>query len=254
MTTNTPPIRVGLDSINRDKMRSLKDKFAGERIFIIGNGPSLNKHDLKKLDQEYSFGVNSIFLKEKSGFKPTFYSVEDSHVVDDNLEQIINYQTNIKFFLSLYKDKLPADKNVIFVDGDLGFYRRTHPFGGVPRFSRDASEVVFTGQSVTIMNLQIAFYMGFSEFYLIGMDFNYIKPDSVIETGLTWQSTEDDPNHFDPSYFGPGKKWHDPQLDKVELNYRHAKSAIEMSGRRIYNASIGGKLEVFQRVDWESLW
>ena len=85
------------------------------------------------------------------------------------------------------------------------------------------------------------------------MDFHYEKSKSVITSGLTWQSTEDDVNHFDPRYFGAGKKWHDPQLDKVKLNYELAKKVFESDGRQIINASVGGKLDLFPRRDYCAL-
>lgn len=248
------PSRFGISEIQRKKLSSFRDRYKNERVFIIGNGPSLNKHDLSLLKNEYSFGVNSIFLKtDATGFVPSFYVVEDSHVIDDNLERIIEYKVPYKFFLARYSDKIPETENVYFMDSDLGFYRGDHPFRSIPRFSRNASEVVFAGQSVTMISLQLAYFMGFSEFYLIGMDFNYVKPDSIIENGKTWISTEDDPNHFDPSYFGAGKKWHDPQLDGVRLNYEYVQKVFELSGRTIKNATIGGKLEIFERVDYYSL-
>ena len=51
-------------------------KYASKRCFIIGNGPSLNQHDLKLLSNEYTFGVNSLFYKSnETGFMPTFYVV-----------------------------------------------------------------------------------------------------------------------------------------------------------------------------------
>ena len=235
-------------------LRNYHDKYEGERCFIIGNGPSLNKHDLSKLNGEFTIGVNSIFLKtELEGFRPTFYVVEDGHVLDDNLEAISDYDVEHKFILAHYKDKLKASQNIVWLPADLGFYRGAHPFGGVPRFSRDISDVVYAGQSVTHINMQLAYYMGFSEVYLIGMDFHYEKPESVITKGLTWISTEDDPNHFDPRYFGAGKKWHDPQLDKVALNYTHARKVYERAGRKLQNATHGGKLEIFDRVDYDSL-
>ena len=61
---------------------------------------------------------------------------------------------------------------------------------------------------------------GFSEVYLIGMDFSYSLPESTEIEGCNYTSQEDDPNHFHPDYFGKGKKWHDPQLDRVLLNYQ----------------------------------
>ena len=70
---------------------------------------------------------------------------------------------------------------------------------------------------------------------------------------MTITSTDDDPNHFHPDYFGKGKKWHDPQLDQVRTCYEYAKNVFEEHGRRIYNASKGGKLEVFPRVEYDTL-
>lgn len=246
--------RVEISDRQREKISFFRNRYNNERVFIIGNGPSLNKHDLSLLKKEFCFGVNSIFLKsDDDGFLPSFYVVEDSHVVDDNLVRIIDYEAPNKFFLAHYKEKIPETENVFFMDSDLGFYRPSHPFCGIPRFSRNASDVIFAGQTVTMISLQLAYYMGFSEIYLIGMDFNYVKPDSVIENGKTWTSTEDDPNHFDPRYFGAGKKWHDPQLDKVKINYELARQVFELNGRTIRNATIGGKLEVFERVDYLSL-
>jgi hypothetical protein len=103
------------------------------------------------------------------------------------------------------------------------------------------------------MNLQLAFYMGFSEVYLIGMDFSYAVPQSTTIEGANYTSNEDDPNHFHPEYFGKGKKWHDPMLDRVAMNYEKAKEAFGADGRTIYNATVGGKLEIFPRTEYASL-
>jgi hypothetical protein len=237
-----------------EKLAGLKDKFKGERCFIIGNGPSLNLCDLTKLNKEYSFGVNGIFYKTKElGFKPYFYTVEDNHVVADNLEEINKFECKYRFFPYQYKNTIKLDERTILLPMDTGFYREHHPSYCIPRFSKDISDVVYAGQSVTIMNLQIAYYLGFSEVYLIGMDFSYTLPESTVVEGCNYTSQEDDINHFHPDYFGKGKKWHDPQLERVLANYQKCKEAFEEDGRKIINATIGGKLEVFQRVDYGSL-
>src|SRR5512142_2825775 len=48
------------DSIAR--LGEWKDKYKGQRAFIIGNGPSLNQTDLSKLRDEFTFGLNRIYL------------------------------------------------------------------------------------------------------------------------------------------------------------------------------------------------
>jgi hypothetical protein len=203
----------------RAEIRALHNIHQGERCFILGNGPSLNKCDLSLLKDEYSFAVNGIFYKtEEMGYKPNFYMVEDNHVITDNITQINNFKCDYKFFPAHYGNQIVPDATTIFIPSDFGFYRRGHPNYCVPQFSKDISNVIYTGQSVTMMQLQLAYYLGFSEVYLIGMDFSYDLPESTEVDGVNYTSQADDPNHFHPDYFGKGKKWHDPKLDRVLEN------------------------------------
>ncbi len=242
----------GFDS---KKLKALQNKFKGKRCFVLGNGPSLNKTDLRLLENEYSFAVNGIFYKtEEVGYKPTFYVVEDRHVMGDNVEKINAFDCEYKFFPSAYKKKVTNRKNTLFFNMDVGFYVEKSKHFERPRFSKDCSQVIYCGQSVTFINLQLAYYLGFSEIYLIGMDFSYVIPDSVKKIkGAVIESTEDDVNHFHPDYFGKGKKWHDPKLHNVLASYKLHKQVFEADGRKILNATAGGKLELFERVDYNSL-
>ncbi|GAL22076.1 hypothetical protein JCM19235_2770 [Vibrio maritimus] len=236
------------------KIKQLKNKFKGERCFILGNGPSLNKCDLSLLEGEYTFGVNGIYYKHQSeGFKPTFYVVEDRHVMSDNLVEINDFDCEYKFFPVDYKHLLSNHKNCLFFNMDTGFYQKPSSYYSIPRFSMEADRVLYCGQSVTMINLQLAAYLGFDEVYLIGMDFSYDIPKSAVIEDTTITSTEDDPNHFHPDYFGAGKKWHDPQLDKVLLSYKMMDLIYKAQGKSIINATVGGKLELFERVDYYSI-
>ncbi|RJG41756.1 DUF115 domain-containing protein [Mesorhizobium sp. DCY119] len=250
--TNDEPLHLTPDA---EKLIAFKDRYKGERCFIIGNGPSLNKHDLTKLRNEYTFAVNGIFYKkDEMGFDPTFYIVEDSSVMKENLDAIINYSAQNKFFPTIYRkltDGRANDANFFLMN--RGFYERTSPFFCIPRFSTDAARRVFCGQSVTHINLQLAYYFGFSKVYLIGMDFSYSIPKSAIVKGDLIISTEDDVNHFHSSYFGAGKSWKDPKLHRVKQNYQVARDVFTADGREIFNASIGGKLDVFRRVNYDKL-
>lgn len=241
------------DPPDRDKLRTLYNAFQGERCVIIGNGPSLNRHDLDRIRGEYVFGVNSFFYKTReSGFRPTFYVVEDNAVMIENQEEIRAFDAPFKFFPTNYRKMHPADESTYFFKMNRGFYEKTSPNYCVPRFSTDASEILYCGQSVTFINLQLAFYMGFTEVYLIGMDFDYVIPDSHARRGDLIISDSDDPNHFHKDYFGKGKTWKDPKLDRVGMNYRQARVAFEAVGRKIYNATNGGKLELFERADYDA--
>ncbi|MBK8010972.1 MAG: DUF115 domain-containing protein [Deltaproteobacteria bacterium] len=236
-------------------LRGFKDCHRGQRCFIIGNGPSLNKVNLALLENEVTFGVNGIFYKtEEMGFAPTYYMVEDSHVIRDNLERIKTYaKPRHRFFPSEYRAMLPDIAEASFFLMNRGFYEKKSPNFRLPRFSADISDRIYCGQTVTYMNFQLAYYMGFQRVYLIGVDFSYAIPTSAIVEGTNITSTDDDPNHFHPEYFGKGKKWHDPQLDQVKKGYEFADLVFKWDGRQIFNATKGGELEVFERVDFDSL-
>lgn len=236
------------------RLNRFRNLHAGQRAFIIGNGPSLNRTDLSFLWDEASFGVNGIFyMTDQTGFRPTYYCVEDNHVVEDNLEQIKEYDVSVKFFPHKYRHSIPAERNVYFLPTDWEFYFTSSPHFENPRFSNDIDQVIYVGQTVTYLNMQMAFFMGFSEVYLIGVDFDYqVPPESPVE-GFSILSQDDDPNHFHPEYFGKGKKWHFPKLHNCLKSYEFADRHFRAHGRRILNATVGGKLECFERVDYHSL-
>lgn len=243
-----------LRKLDIECMSQFYNLFKGDRCFIIGNGPSLNKHDLSLLDGEYTFGVNSFYYKTReTGYRPFFYVVEDTSVMNENLDEIRSYYAPFRFFPTSYRDLLPNDPNTFYFRMNRGFYEKSSPNYAVPRFSTDATNVLYCGQSVTYINLQLAYFMGFTEVFLIGMDFDYVIPVSHKRTGDVLLSDTDDPNHFHKDYFGAGKTWKDPKLDRVLMNYRMADLAYSAVGRKIYNATIGGKLEIFDRVDYDAL-
>ncbi|MFN3216055.1 MAG: glycosyltransferase [Acidimicrobiales bacterium] len=242
-------------AVHRRRLEGMRDRHRGERCVVIGNGPSLNAIDLSLLADEVTFGVNGIFLAEETmGFATTYYMVEDSLYMKENVQDVLLYNASHKFFPSEYRtyfDEVP--ENVSFFEMDGRFYSGGSPAHSVPRFSTDFSRRGYCGQSVTILNLQLAYHLGFAEVVLIGMDFSYTIPDSVIREGNHLTSTEDDPNHFHPGYFGVGRTWKDPKLDRVLASYQLAKRVFEQDGRRIVNATAGGALELFPRSDYGEL-
>lgn len=251
---STREVYANTPAPDTDELAQFFNRFQGQRCFIIGNGPSLNRHDLSLLENEYSFGVNSFYYKTReTGFRPTFYVVEDSSVMKENVAEIRAYEAPFKFFPTIYRTLHPKTPNTFFFNMNRGFYEKTSPNYAVPRFSTDASRVLYCGQSVTYINLQLAFFMGFTEVYLIGMDFDYVIPESHKRTGDVLLSDTDDMNHFHKDYFGKGKTWKDPKLDRVLNNYRMANLVFTSVGRKIFNATKGGKLEEFKRVDYDSI-
>lgn len=232
---------------NERRLKALRDQHRGERCFIIGNGPSLNELDLTLLKDECTFGVNAIYTnKEKMGFFPTYYVVEDVFVAEDRKEEINSFHGSTKFFGNYFHYCLDSDDSTIWLNVIFD-YRN---YSNFPNFSTDALRRVWVGGTVSYICMQLAYYMGFSEVILVGFDHSYKIPNDAIVEGNDILSTGDDPNHFDSNYFGEGKRWHDPRVDRMELAYRKAREFFELDGRKIMNATAGGKLEVFDRVDY----
>lgn len=242
----------GLVRPSVERLEELKDSRRGQRAVIIGNGPSLNQTDLDLLKGVPTFGVNGIYYADERLPGPlSYYVVEDTAVFRENTADVLAYGRTAEMFMlpTLYASSCGPEDDPVFFRMNGGFYKADDPSYCRPRFSTNAAEVLYCGQSVTIINLQLAYWLGFTEIALIGMDFSYAVPAGTEVKGNLYTSAGDDPNHFDSRYFGAGKTWKDPKLNRVLANYALAKAIFESDGRRIVNSTVGGALEAFDRVD-----
>lgn len=224
---------------SRERLGAFQNIHAGRRCVIIGNGPSLNKMDLSFLEHEICFGMNKIFLLfDKWKFRPTYYASVNPLVIEQSADEI----------LKLPCPKFLSRNGFRFFDdpGDMNFIN-THTRW---EFSLDPRNGLHEGWTVTFFALQLAYYMGFSEVVLIGVDHYFVTPGDPNKEVV---SQGDDPNHFHPDYFGKGKNWNLPDLERSEQSYRMAKAAFEAAGRRIIDATFEGKLTVFPKADYRNL-
>ena len=234
---------------NEKRILSWKDAYAGKRAFLIGNGPSLNKLDLTKLKNEITIGVNSIYLnEEKMGFLPNHYVIEDRFVAEDRADEVNAMKGPQKWFGNYLQYCLSGD-DVNWINVRMRYDQHKN----FPFFSQDIARQAWTGGSVTYICMQLAYYLGVKTLYLVGFDHHYVIPEDAKIDGLDITSQSDDPNHFHPDYFGKGYRWHDPMVDRMELGYKKAGLFFERDRRRIFNATAGGKLECFERVDFRNL-
>lgn len=222
------------------RLARLKDIHRGERCFIIGNGPSLRDTDLSRLRGEYTIGMNRIYLAFPDlGFRTSYYLAVNDLVVEQCAADI--QALKLPRFVSWRARKW------LQPDEDLYFLHTTYTG---PRFSRDLTGRLWEGATVTYSALQTAFYLGFEQVILIGVDHSFAtqgKPNTTVV------SQGDDPNHFHPNYFGKGFRWQLPDLETSEIAYAMARRAYEQAGRQVLDATVGGHLRVFRRVAYASL-
>lgn len=238
----------------KPRLQQLEGKYSGNRCFIMGNGPSLNKMDLKLLKDEYVWGSNKIYLLfNRISWRPQFYTAVDVRVVPDiadEIDKIAQMMPNCLFFIPLkFRTDcvLKSRKNLFWIP----------EVQETDTFSFDISKWVASVRTVTITALQLAVYLGFNPIYLIGCDTSYSVPKTVVyendNPNQLISTVDDDYNHFDPSYFGEGSKWHEPHVDRMINHYKISKKYCDQKNVKIINATVGGNLEVFPRENYNDL-
>ncbi len=222
------------------RLEALHDRHRGQRAFIIGNGPSLKQTDLSRLRGEVTFGMNRIYLMfPELGF-PTSYYLSVNDLV---IEQCAN---DIR---ALPMPKFLSWRARRFIQPTLDTSFLFTTYTG-PKFARDVRQRLWEGATVTYVALQLAFHLGFEQVILIGVDHSFTtqgRPNTTVV------SQGDDPDHFHAGYFGKGFRWQLPDLDTSERAYLMARRAYEDAGRQVVDATVGGKLTVFPKVAYDSL-
>lgn len=224
---------------SRRQLAALQNLHNGQRCFVIGNGPSLRLMDLSPLKDEITFGLNRAYLMfETLGFA-TSYLVSVNRLVIEQCAGDFRELPIPRFFAWHSREHMRGDAESIFV-------RTT----ATPGFSQDPCEGMWEGGTVTYVALQLAYYMGFREVILIGVDHSFTTTGPAH---LEVTSAGEDPNHFDPRYFGKGFRWNLPDLEMSEIAYGLAQDAFKADGRSIIDATTGGKLQIFPKVDFTRL-
>lgn len=218
-----------------DIIKEFKNKHNGERCFIVATGPSLTIEDLEKLKGEICFSMNSIVLAlSKTKWRPTYFGIQDMYVYEKIRKEVDLAEINYKFFSDRLKKpfKLP-EKSIIFPHNLLNHKISHKKFNS--KFSNDAFMVVYDGYTITYSLIQIAVYMGFKEIYLLGADTSYKKNNQhFIEHGVR-----------DSTYEYAGIR--------ITEAFKVAKKYTDENGIKIYNATRGGMLEVFERVNLDEV-
>lgn len=235
--TSTKP---ATEPVDFERLRQFKDIHAGQRVVILGNGPSLNNMDLSFLANEIVFGMNKIYLGfEKFGFYPRYFVAVDDLVLEQAHNEIAKISC-IKFVTHRAAGFLPATPLTFHMNTDHGLPER---------FYHDITSGVREGHTVMHATLQIARYMGFSEVVIIGMDHRFKTQSGPNQ--VTYMAGPD-PNHFTDAYFS-GHNWNGPNLIQAERSYAAARAAFEAEGKRIIDATLDGACEVFEKADYRAV-
>lgn len=256
------------------RLEKFKNIHAGKRCFLIGNGPSLSAEDLDKIVQrgDISFAANKIYrVFGQTDWRPDYYFAVDRPFITQNWEDMIAaIKANI--FLANASECLTSDimskiihnENVyLYQSRDLKYDQDNKVFLPVydhfnetyPSISKDAAKFVYEGFTVTYVMMQWAAYMGFAELFLLGVDYNQKQTCNYFEQVSIPREfpPEERTDHFCDNYFKEGELVSISDLHSVGLAYEKAEQYSRENGFRIYNATRGGNLEIFERVDFDEL-
>lgn len=212
------------------------------RHFIIANGSSLNHTPLELLKDEITWGMNRIHLHySKTSWRPTYYLMVDYNQQNPPgyWKECIEAHWNTKKFLwDGFRDGHPY-----FEFEPIGEVPNTtwlprckkHHYYMASNWKRAESwhlPTICTAFSGIGSMMQLAVQEGATEIYIVGADL-YVSDYRL--------------NFFTPNYTDDQR----PRdvLDNENMNQVH-KVARRSSPVPIYNATIGGALEVHPRVDF----
>lgn len=240
---------------------SLKNKFAGQTIALIGNGPSLTMEDLEFLQKNkiFSYGVNKIFVAyPNTTWRPTFYSTSDYAIMDSVIKSFNEYIPDYVFlpksaqkYISNQIQNLSNEK--VFVVNHVS--RSSHDYKRA--FSEDISEISYGGYTVLFFALQVIHYLGFKKVLLLGVDHNYsyAKVSATKECSPNGRLIvhQEGSNHFHKNYFERGAVVGDVYLDEATVSFQMASDIYTKNQKEIINCSRKTNLNLFPRINLEDV-
>ena len=236
----------GRNKDNTDALMKLRNYYSGKRCFIVCNGPSLNAADLNRIHDngDLSFASNKIDkIFPQTRWRPTFYSVMDETYQYTLLQTMNIIPARLKFFRKdSYCITRKVNGKVIWLnaDGNRGLLE-------APKFSEDCTNIIYTIATVTYAMLELAVHMGIKEIYIIGCDNSYglemHKDGTIINNGTASYFAGSD----EKSSKVIGATW------EMNIAYDYARKYADLHGIKILNATRGGHLEAFERIDFDKL-
>ena len=237
----------------------LLDKHKGKRCFIVCNGPSLKTQNIRILKKELVFTVSNGFLHPDFEYiNPKYHCIPQiSYDVMPKLEaakwlnSIDRHIGNAEIFLDHQEFSL-IKKNKLFLKRQVHFMCLGKNNFSSSKKIPDIDGLIPRVQTVPIMALMIAMYMGFKEIYLLGVDHDwFVKKEYsyFYGKGVT---------RLDPKSLKDGENLsllldELPIVTKVFYQYRCINKIAKANGVKIFNATNGGMLDEFERTDFKEL-
>jgi glycosyltransferase involved in cell wall biosynthesis len=206
---------------------------------IVGNGPSLNRTNLDLLTNADVIISNYSFISQKLMKYASLLTVVNDLVAKQGSVDLndLDITKIIPFWLA---NSINLTDSTYIIPATVE-----------PLFCTEIAGTFSWRSTVSFLNMQLAFALGYKQVALIGFD-HFYKQATELKEGDSIDQKDEDPNHFDPRYF-QGKTWQAADTANMEKMYVLALNAFKKAGRSIVNSTDGGSLEIFPRVCLEQV-
>ena len=231
------------------ELKKLKGIFKNKRCFLIGNGPSLSVHDLDILyeNNEITFAFNRIYnIFDETNWRPTFYISQDEKMLAGCIDIVNELDLKYKFIPIQLKWYYGLKvKNAIYFNM---LYQQNKDSEDL--FSDEIEKEIYCASTGMYTAVQLAIYMGFTEIYFIGVDHHFHisqnnKGEIIVDNDVK--------DYFTDKYNEDKKDLYIPNVEKSTLTYISIREHCKRHDVKVFNATRGGKLEVFDRIDFDML-
>lgn len=236
-----------IPAYHHSEIEPYKNRYQGKRCFIVATGPSLRKEDLETLAAhgELCISMNMIYkIFSQTDWRPDFFVADDWRMMCDHSE-CLDYMEHVPCFMGDSYEPFCKEKHgehVMIYHSGMSYVGSSYDgkkwsCKGFMPFSEDFAQIAYVSGTVTYVAMQLAVYLGCKEIYLLGTDASGLH-QSYQKYGHFYEEKK----LLATCYSG-----------QVYASYLSARKYAKEHGIRIYNASRGGELEVFERVDFDQL-
>lgn len=235
----------GVTTASRRWWESMRGVHNGKRGFVIGNGPSLRMEDLTRLIGETCIASNKIYLAfDETAWRPDYLTCGDKLVWEKIQEDLVG---KFKEIITISTLDVRLARIPVVVARHLGGHA-----SAADGFSFDCGHGMYGGRTVTFNNLQLAAHLGLNPIYLLGCDHYYHGEATANASGQIVRHTSGS-NHFSKKYRSAGETVNSAPIAEMNAAFGVARRVAEGRGVRIFNATRGGHLEIFDRVQFDQL-
>jgi N-acetylneuraminate synthase len=253
---------VAPDAIERIQIvqtnNRLKDRHTGQRCFILATGPSIKQQPVRQLAGEHCIAVSNFFVHpDYRTIRPRYHCIAPFHAPiteegwQDWLKEAAANTGDATMFFGL-RDLQRNTRDGNFASREKFFLNFAGSTEQIETHGVDLTRILPPPQSVTIMALYGALYMGFTEIYLLGCDHDWILHLNA-STHFYDESQHALNRGGYNEWFAPGLDTYFRDYLSLWKQYKVLRDIADRRGVRIINATKGGLLDVFPRANFESL-